>query len=121
MKTFMKNILILLGSFSLLSAELSIDAQIQEVKNAPASERVELMNALKTRLSTMNAQERNDAISELRSQSRTQFRTRWGEVQSDNMRQMQGMERMNQKQAGDNFMQHEAGSGITDKMFKHGR
>ena len=107
MKIFTKITLLLLASVTLVFAELSIDAQIQEIKNAPPAQRVELMNALKMRLSTMNAQERSDTISALRTQSRT----RSEQAQADNMHQMQGMESMNRKQAADFLMQHETATG----------
>lgn len=43
----------------------SIDAQIEQVMNAKSSERYELMNQLKTKLATMNENERNEALQKL--------------------------------------------------------
>lgn len=93
-------LLMFLVSFSCIYADLSIDAQIKEIKNAPPSERVELMNILKVRLSNMNSQERSEAISQLRVQNH--IRSRNQKVQDDSIRQMEDMQRMSQKQVGDN-------------------
>lgn len=102
--------ILLLGSLTLSFSDMSIDAQIQEIKNAPAQERVKLMNQLKTQLADMNAEQRSEAISQLRTQTRTQDRIQ--SIQADNMQQMQGIERMNQNQSADHqLMQHGTGTG----------
>lgn len=111
----------LLGSATLALAEPSIDAQISAIKEAPAQERVEMMNQFKQRLSTMNEQERSEAITALRTQmqNRTQTRVHEGEGemlqtqtrersrigQMEQGDQMQRMEQMNQRQGADQFMQ----------------
>jgi len=91
--------ILLLGSLTLSFSDMSIDAQIQEIKNAPEHERVKLMNKLKTDLAQMNEEQRSEAIQQLRTQTRTQSRVQSG--QADNMQEMQGIQRMNQKQAAD--------------------
>ncbi|WP_297434453.1 hypothetical protein [Sulfurimonas sp.] len=42
-----------------------IDAQITKIQNAPAQERVQLMNQFKEQLANMNVQERTDAIAQM--------------------------------------------------------
>ena len=42
-----------------------IDAQITKIQNAPAQERVKLMNQFKEQLANMNVQERTDAIAQM--------------------------------------------------------
>lgn len=90
--------ILLLESLTFSFADVSIDVQIQEIKNAPPLERVKLMNQLKTKLSNMNAEQRSEAISKLHTQTRTQNRIQSG--QADNIQQMQGINRINPKQAG---------------------
>ncbi len=108
MKIYTKIVLILLASFTLVFAEISVDAQIQEIQNAKPSERPQMMNALKIRLSNMNARDRSEAISQLRTQMRTQNhaeqQTYTQSHEADSMQQMQGMQIMNQKQAGQHMM-----------------
>ena len=102
--------ILLLGSLTLSFSDMSIDAQIQEIKNAPPHERVKLMNKLKIQLADMNAEQRSEAILQLRTQTRTQSRIQSG--QADNMQQMQGIERMNQNQSADHqLMQPGPGPG----------
>jgi hypothetical protein len=55
-------ILLLAGS---VQADSSIDTQIEQIMNAPANERVALMNQLKTKLAHMNNNERNEALQKL--------------------------------------------------------
>lgn len=144
MKIFTNAVLLLTLSSTLLIAEPSIDTQIQEIRNAAPSERVELMNELKMRLSTMNSNDRSSAITQLRSHmssnanmendthSQGSFNSHMEGVQADNMRQIDGMERMHQKQAGDQYqhMQNDTGVNSTgtndvnhdttyNQMFNH--
>lgn len=107
--------ILLLGTLTFSFADESIDAQIQEIKNAPPQERVKLMNKLKTQLANMNAEQRSEAISKLRTQSRTQNRVQ--STHSDNMQQMQGINRMNQKQVGDKLHKYDKPAG--NKQMKH--
>ncbi len=70
---------IVLGSFTAVFANESIDTQIANIKGATAQERVQLMNEFKVKLAEMNAQDRADAINQLRSQVQVQKRTQTGE------------------------------------------
>ncbi|MGZ8548654.1 MAG: hypothetical protein ACXW33_08640 [Sulfuricurvum sp.] len=45
--------------------DVSVDAQIEQIMNAPANERVGLMNQLKIKLAGMNNSERNEALQKL--------------------------------------------------------
>ncbi len=67
---------LLIGSFTAVSANESIDAQIAKIQQAKAQERVQLMNEFKMQLADMNEQDRADAINQLR--ERTQARTEEG-------------------------------------------
>ncbi|MDQ7068402.1 MAG: hypothetical protein Q9M40_10765 [Sulfurimonas sp.] len=115
--------LAVMGTLTLGFAEVTttIDAQIQAIQDAPASERVELMNEFKTQLSTMNEQERSEAIAQMRTQMqakmqehsesgemnheqmRTQTREHAGEMQMEHSEEMNRMQNMNQQQAGSQF------------------
>lgn len=107
--------ILLLGSLTLSFSDMSIDAQIQEIKNAPAHERVQLMNQLKTKLADMNAEQRSEAISKLRTQTSVQNRVQSNQV--DSMQQMHGIDRMNQKQVADKMHQNDTSNGL--KQMKH--
>jgi len=65
---------------SLLFAETtntaSIDAQIQKIKNADASQRVKLMNAFKLRVAKMNQKERMSAIKAIQKNISTNVTTK---------------------------------------------
>lgn len=73
---------LLLGSFTAVSADEGIDAQISAIQNAEGDQRRELMNAFKRQLAQMNEQERSEAIAQMReqlqqmNQEQTQERTR---------------------------------------------
>jgi hypothetical protein len=68
----MRVIIILLCMLIGLSAnELSIDEQIAALRDAPPQQRYQLMNAIKTRISTMNSAQRAEAIQKLRQQHNT--------------------------------------------------
>ena len=117
--------LMLLGSLTLAMADVTVDEQITAIKNAPAQERVQLMNQFKERLATMNESEREAAIKQLRTQTQTQSRLQSGEGagegdqlqtrtqtqersrinQMQQTEQMQRMEEMQQLQKGDQLMQ----------------
>ena len=43
----------------------SIDTQIDQIMKAPANERYELMNQLKTKIATMNEAQRNEVLQKL--------------------------------------------------------
>ncbi len=119
--------LMLLGTLTLGMAEdtttgMTVDEQITAIKNAPAQERVRLMNQFKVRLATMNEAEREAAITQLRAQTQTQTRAGSGDAEGEQMKtrtmtqersrlnemqqtqQMQQMQQMNQQQIGQQGM-----------------
>jgi len=105
----------------------TIDAQIQAIQNASASERVQLMNEFKTQLSNMNAEDRSAAITEMRTQmqngtesggmNREQMQEHAqemqvhgadaqehvAEMQMEHGEEMNRVQNMNQQQAGSQF------------------
>lgn len=68
MKTFLKIFIMLVVTMSSLAADESIDEQISAIQNAPAEQRLELMNKFKMKLAKMNFEERSKAIESIRSQ-----------------------------------------------------
>jgi len=127
--------LALLGSLTAATAQINVDTQIEAIQTASPQERVELMNQFKEQLSQMNADERTEAITQMRTQMQTRAQEHAGEGQGqmqegqahaqeireqmqdraqmgqdDNMNQIQGMEQMNQRHGGDQFM-HEGPMG----------
>lgn len=64
MKFLITTISLLLFSAALFGVE-SINEQIEAIKNAPPSERVELMNRLKTQIAAMNEDDRSNALNAL--------------------------------------------------------
>ncbi len=67
--------LMLLGTLTAgMADDISVDDQITTIKEAPAQERVKLMNQFKLRLATMNETEREAAITQLRTQIQTRER-----------------------------------------------
>ena len=67
MKYLIKSLLLLviLGNLTVSIADLSIDEKIENIKNAPAEKRVEMMNQFKLQMAQMNQQERSNAINKL--------------------------------------------------------
>ena len=121
--------LMLLGTLTLgmaedVTTELTVDQQITAIKNAPAEERVRLMNQFKVRLSTMNEEQREAAITQLRTQTQTQTRTESGNGEGDQIQtrtmtqersrlnEMQQTQQMNQmQQMNQQQMQQQGASG----------
>ncbi len=103
-------IVLIFGLFMSLHAESSIDAQIQNIRNAPPKERVAMMNAFKVQLFKMNAEQRNETISHLRASSHLKGHTKemmhndmhqkmnTNSYQSDSMQNMRRTGWMNQNQ-----------------------
>ncbi len=82
--------MLLLGTLTLGMAEdvttdVTVDEQITEIQNAPAQERVRLMNQFKIRLATMNEADREEAITQLRTQTQTQAHTYAGEEEGEKL------------------------------------
>lgn len=62
LSSFIVVMLLIVGS---AHGDGSVDMQIEQIMNAPANERVGLMNQLKTKLANMNNRERNEALQKL--------------------------------------------------------
>lgn len=67
MDTFTKGLITIVLSTLLLKAD-TINEQIEAIQKATPQERVELMNALKKRLASMNEEERANAINTLQTE-----------------------------------------------------
>lgn len=116
--------LMLLGTLTLgMADDLTVDAQITAIQEAPAQERVQLMNQFKIRLATMNETEREAAITQLRTQTQTRERLNEHEANPEaeltktrtmtqersrvnEMQETQQMQLMNQNQ-----IRHQQGTG----------
>ncbi len=81
--------IMLLGSLTLGMAEdtteVTVDEQITEILEAPAQQRVQLMNQFKIRLAAMNEEDREEAIAQLRTQTQTQAHTYEGEDEGEKL------------------------------------
>ena len=68
--------ILLLGWIVQVNGDDSINEQIEKIQNAPAQERVEMMNRLKLQIAQMNEAEREEALNALQqkgSHKRMQF------------------------------------------------
>lgn len=102
MKTFkIATTAMLLGALTLGVADEMIDTQISEINAASSSEKVQLMNQFKLKLSTLSAEERAEAITKLQAQTREKVRVNQTE-QTGNMKRVEQME---QKQMMNQSMQ----------------
>ncbi len=128
-KTCFIAIIFFLGIYTSLMAQSPLDRQIATLQQASPAERVEIMNAIKIQLSTMNAQQRSAAINQLRRQRSSAHKddkmaqnALQGSAkqhiplkQQQQMNQMGSMgknEQMNQRQGLDQFQQkHGPGQG----------
>ncbi len=105
-------ILALVGTLTLgLAADATIDAQIERIQNAPAKERVKLMNEFKQHLMTMNKEQRQEAVAAMQAEmqaagemSKTQAQERKREhvaaAQAEATGEMNRHQNMHQKQMG---------------------
>ena len=76
--------LMLLGTLTVgMADDISVDEQITAIQEAPAQERIKLMNQFKTHLATMNESEREEAITQLRTQTKTQTQARLQEKSAE--------------------------------------
>ena len=95
--------LAIVGSLTAVFADVTVDQQIQEIKNAPAQERVKLMNQFKVRLRTMNEADREKAIAQLKTQTMQKEGTQTTQqegtqtMQQQQIRSMQSDSQMGQK------------------------
>ncbi|MDD2905523.1 MAG: hypothetical protein PHH41_10205 [Sulfurimonas sp.] len=115
MKTFQIAVTtLLLGTFNFAVANDDVDAQIAQINNASAQERVQLMNEFKLKLSTLSAQEREEAITKLqtKTQNQEQVRERIRQNQTEQTENMKRSQQMNQLQNASPMMQqNNMGSG----------
>lgn len=93
--------LAILGSLTAVFADTITDTQIEAIKNAPAKERVQLMNQFKMRLRSMNEADREAAITALQTRTMEQKQTKTMKqirtTQEDTqMQQRNQVEQMNQ-------------------------
>ena len=102
--------LVLVGTLTLgLAADATIDAQIARIQNAPAAEKVQLMNEFKQQLMTMNKEQRQEAVSKMQAemqaagemtQAKVQERKQVRKDQAVATGEMVHAQHMNQHQAG---------------------
>jgi len=94
----------------------TIDAQINQIRNADPSQRVELMNAFKQRMMQMNQEERSQAIEAMRSKMRhamkneqqhAEIREHTTQMQMQNSGDISHYQNMNQHQTGSQFSHDE--------------
>ena len=108
--------LIVTASVGFAASDASIDAQIQAIQEASPQERVGLMNAFKTQLSTMNAEDRLAAIEQMRTQMQAQMQSHGesGEMSG-------GMESMreNAHEMGE-MARERAGEHAQEMQIEHG-
>jgi len=97
------------------SEGFSIDAQISQIQNAPARERVKLMNTFKQKLAKMNSEDRLQAIGVMRSKMQShsrddsekhQMQNKVTQMQMEHSESMQGYQNINPSQTA-NKMLHE--------------
>jgi len=113
--------LVLVGMLTLgLAADATIDAQIEEIQNAPLKERVKLTNQLKLRLSTMNQEDRSEAIAKMQAKmqatgtmtkAQIRERERIRKSQAESTEEMLRAEHMNQNQMGSQIARDFVNSG----------
>ena len=107
-------IMIFWSMTTLLYAQSTIDAQLQAIHNAPASQRVEMMNQFKQRLAQMNEQERAEVITQMRSQMQKQHQMQDQKnsrlEQMKHSENMQRMEQMQQRQHTQQYMKEQMGT-----------
>ena len=99
--------------------------RLKKIQNAPAQERVRLMNEFKMKLAKMNQEERMEALSKLKeqiqmktmnskgdgAQGKGSGKEQFQQKQMQESQQNQQMQQMNQQQAGDQFSKQFKGSG----------
>ena len=111
------------------ATDVTIDAQIEAIQSAPASERAELMNEFKTQLSNMNAEDRSAAITQMQEHGESgemnheqmqgrgaQMQEHASEMQMEHSQEMNRMQNMNQQQAGSQLGHENSMSGGSSNM-----
>ena len=101
MKTLLTGLLLLVASSTLVAAELTqeqlkVQAMVQELKETPAGERYQKMNAFKAQVRLMSTEQRTEALEQLgaalengeqlQTRTRTQTRTNEGTGEGDQIR-----------------------------------
>ena len=121
--------LALVGTLTLgLAADATIDTQIQRIQNAPAAQKVQLMNEFKQQLATMNKEQRQEAIGKMQAkmqeagemtqaQVQERKRERVREAQEGAAGEMNRHQNMHQRQIGSQAA--EMGSKLTVKIPTH--
>lgn len=108
--------LMLGGTMPLMAETTDIDAQIEAIMKAEATERHSLMNAFKKRLSEMNAEERAEAIAKLREQSgnggQGMNREQQRQQQMQQMQQRQQIQNSTQQMQGGSMQMQQQGGGM---------
>ena len=100
--------LIVLGTLTLGLADANIDTQISQIRNAPAQDRVKMMNEFKQQMATMNKEDRSEAISRLQVQRRSEQ----GNANSENSEHQMGENEHQEK----NMPEHEGMSDMPRSM-----
>ncbi|MDF1883178.1 hypothetical protein JHD49_04430 [Sulfurimonas sp. SAG-AH-194-C21] len=93
-------VLAIIGTLSFAQNPSVIDVQIQAIQEAPAAQRVELMNQFKIQLSNMNAEDRTAAIGQMQTKMQTQ--THAHSDSNNNMLQVRDQEHAIQMQMNEN-------------------
>ena len=120
--------LVLLGTLTLgLAVDATIDAQIEEIQNAPATEKVKLMNEFKLQLSTMNKEQRQETVAKMQAemqaagemtQAQVQERKQVRIDQAEATGEMVRAQHMNQKQIGSQSVQELNNNGAGNPTVK---
>lgn len=107
-------ILALVGTLTLgLAVDATIDAQIEKIQNAPAQEKVKLMNEFKQQLMTMNQEQRQEAVAAMQAEmqaaremtkTQTQERKQVRVDQAEATGEMVRTQQMNQKQVESQYI-----------------
>ncbi|SFV53780.1 hypothetical protein MNB_SM-4-397 [hydrothermal vent metagenome] len=116
MKIIFILLMVNLSIFAEVNDAISIDAQIDKIKNAPAAERVELMNAFKMHISEMNQEERSHVISKMQTKMAVKPDTPQHQaerMQMQNSEQISNYQNMNQNQAGNQVLHDVSGPQST--------
>ncbi len=112
--------LMVLGTLTLGLADANIDAQISEIRNAPAQDRVKLTNEFKQQIATMNKEDRSEAISKLQ----VQMRSEQGNANSENSEHQMGENEHQEKNMPEheemsNMPEHEGMSNMPEPAEMH--
>ena len=94
----MKALILLSLSIVLMAQSVSIDEQIAQLQSVEPQKRYELMNAIKIRISSMNAAERSAAISKLQKNRNNTQSAHNNQQLHHSANQMQQMNQQNRHQ-----------------------